>query len=251
MKATSAALVALGLQMISPVPVGAQELAGLRYRELVTGGASVDELLPLVVALHPLGAGPRGVEGRVVRALEDAGVGPVRIVSPRGPARWERGRSWFDALAADPDPTLAAALRPAAAQLAIFVDSIRERRPSRGRPIVIGYSQGGLVALALAAGHPASVGEVLAIGATLPRPLWPRERDGALPRVWAWHGAADPYVPLSRTRRALRAFARTGYDAVFVVEPGVGHTFAGPAHRALVAWLGATPALMDPRSADP
>ncbi|MAT27301.1 MAG: hypothetical protein CMN29_20500 [Sandaracinus sp.] len=161
----------------------------------------------------------------------------ARLVAPRGPLREGRGRAWIGAFAADPDDALSAALAPAAAGVAAFIGALRERVPTAGRPIVVGISQGGLVALALAARDPHAVGAVFVLGATLPRGLWPRATPMDPPRVWGWHGARDRYVPLRRTEVAFAAFRRRGYGAELEVDERRGHRFDGPARGALRAAL--------------
>ncbi len=202
--------------------------AGLVYEETLVGGAQVADALPLVIALHQLGAGPRGAS-RVFARASDC---PARIVAPRGPLRHPPGFSFIDAYAADPAEVLVPELRRGADRLARFIAEIRRERPTVGTPIVTGFSQGGIMTFALAALHPESVGIALPAAGTLPRPLWP-EASPDLPPILAFHGARDTIVPISGARAAIEHVRRLGRDAQLVVYPNAGHRFTREMRRAL------------------
>ena len=57
--------------------------------------------------------------------------------------------------------------------------------------------------------------------------------------TWAFHGDADPIVPLRHTERMVRAVRAAGGEPEVTVYPGVGHDSWDPAYRGerLAEWL--------------
>jgi predicted peptidase len=58
--------------------------------------------------------------------------------------------------------------------------------------------------------------------------------------VWAWHGDADPAVPVERSRRMIEAIKTAGGKPRYSELPGVGHDSWTPAYTradGVVPWL--------------
>jgi phospholipase/carboxylesterase len=90
-----------------------------------------------------------------------------------------------------------------------------------------GFSQGAIVALALALQHDGLCGRVLAFGACLPR------RPDTAPRhttLHFFHGSADRVIPAAAAREALQWLAVLHGDATIDVAEGIGHEL----HPALI-----------------
>jgi phospholipase/carboxylesterase len=197
-----------------------QRAGDLYYLELVTGGAAETAELPLVLALHGLGDDPASF-GALFSGFEF----PARIALVRAPNASGPGYSWFELTGGDLEK-YAAGIRRAADQLAVVARQIAHDRPTRGLPIVTGFSQGGALSFALAALHPNSIRAAFPVGGWLPRELQPDKaaRDTArAPSVVALHGEADTRVPVQAARDAVSALERAGYKAELVTFPGVGH----------------------------
>jgi phospholipase/carboxylesterase len=205
--------------------------AGLRYQETVVGGGRASDRLPLVIALHQLGAGPRGA----ARVFDDGIHCPARVIAPRGALRHPPGFSFIDALAADPGDVLAVELRRGAEQLARFIEAVRRDRPTTGTPIVTGFSQGGMLTFALVALHPDVVGVAFPGAGFLPRRLWPRQRTEGFPPVVAFHGERDSIVRHEWARDTIAHFARIGVAARLQTHRNVGHRFTAAMKRELRA----------------
>src|SRR5262249_25864041 len=92
--------------------------------------------------------------------------------------------------------------------------------------IIVGFSQGAVLAYALAARHPDEIIAAFPVSGAFPRPLWPK---GASAPVHALHGTADTMLPIDLSREAVKAFP----NADLREFPGVGHTLS-PDMR---AWL--------------
>lgn len=223
----------------SPAPEGKAdtsrpEPAPLEFVERVTGGASGDATLPLVIAVHGLGDRPE----RFVRLFERLPF-PVRVVAPRGPAKHGRGYSWFPVRRLPPDPNdaeMVAGIRASAERLAALARWLAKHRPTRGKPVVTGFSQGGMLSFALAVHHPDAIAAALPVSGALPPALLP---EGPVTRpIHALHGTADRVVPFRHGEATARAIAAvTKEESRLQRFPGVGHTVSPEMRAALYAAL--------------
>jgi phospholipase/carboxylesterase len=198
--------------------------AQLERLELVTGGARADDALPLVVAIHGLGDTPSGLvplfEGFPLAA---------RVVLPRAPTPHAGGGSWFP-LPWDRggEAAFERGVAAAAAQLAALLETLPRERPTEGRPVVTGFSQGGILAFALATTRPDLVSAAIPIAGGLPRGLWPRAlpRGASAVRLRALHGRNDEVLPPQPTEALVAHLRRLGFDAELRLFPGTGHALS-------------------------
>lgn len=205
----------------APDADGFGRAAGLRYLEIVQGGKA-DASLPMVVMIHGMGDRARA---ELVDAL---GVTlPARFILPQAPDAYGDGYSWFGYMIRGDNPpgALANGIASADARLARALDALRTQRPTLGRPIVTGFSQGGMLSFALALRHPELVELAQPISGTLPEPLWPTARatNGWQPPIRALHGNADTIVPIDGSQRLTAKLQELGYDATLMEFPEVGH----------------------------
>ncbi|MBI5014348.1 MAG: prolyl oligopeptidase family serine peptidase [Deltaproteobacteria bacterium] len=174
---------------------------------------------PLLLFLH--GVGERGNELEKVavhgvpKQIEEGVALPFVVVSPQCPA----GRFWDNAL------------------LIRLLDEVNSSgRIDADRVYVTGLSMGGYATWSLAGEQPWRFAAAAPVcGGGDPR------RVGRLRRVpvWAFHGAKDPVVPVSASRRMVEALLRCGGDARLTIYPDAGHdcwteTYANPE---LYEWL--------------
>lgn len=196
------------------------EVAGVVLVERVIGGAPT-EPLPLIVALHGLGDDPRSFLGLFEGMALHARVASARGIDPYP----NGGYAWLPPLGgreldrrADPLQRAVTALEPAIRELA-------GRDSTCGAPVVTGFSQGGMLAFALAVRESPAVGEAIPVSGLLPPRLRPRPGTATdRPRVTALHGAADRVVPIAPARATVAALRAAGYRADLREHPGVGHT---------------------------
>ncbi len=211
--------------------------AGLHYYEVVTGGADIDARLPMLVALHGLGDRPETFSS-LLRAIDL----PARLIFPRALDEYEGGGfSWFAQRARDPQiAQLASGITRAAHAVAATVHDLLAQRSTRGRPVVTGFSQGGMVTFALATSHPELFSAAFPVGGWLPPPLWPEHLDDPrdYPPIVALHGDIDRAVALGPTQAAISELRRLGFAAQLHVYPGIGHAIPPPMRHELLQLVG-------------
>jgi phospholipase/carboxylesterase len=212
------------------------EIAGVHVIERTLGGASPEERLPAIVALHPLDGDPTGFYD-----LLDSYPKKARLVLPHGQPSGG-GYRWFDFNPATGASGLPAAVERVAGVLQAL--GKRSERPTEGRPIVLGFSQGAMLAYALAVLHPDLVRGVVPISGTLAPTLIPATWPAGQPRppVLAFHGSQDPIFPVQRIRETVARLKQLGLEATLREYP-VAHETAPDEERdirAAVARLAAS-----------
>jgi phospholipase/carboxylesterase len=215
---------------VAPVAVEVLPRAGeIHYLELVTAGADPESPLPMIIALHGLGDSPQGF-----RTLLEDFDRPARVILPRALDAYEEGWSWFPIRARDRDvEALARGIARAADALAPAIDELTQTRPTVGKPIVTGFSQGGMLSFQLAVHHGELFSAALPIGGWLPEPLWPLAIDanpGVAPPIIAFHGDADAAVPYEPTKLAVDRLRELGYRVDLETYVGVGHMISSDIH---------------------
>ena len=187
----------------------------LQFVEYVTAGAKPDAKLPLVIAIHGLGDRPEHFVG-----LFHDYPAQVRVVAPRGPTAHNRGYSWFPVKlpVRGDDAAMVDGIRGSAAKVAALTRYLARKRPTKGRPVVTGFSQGGILSFALAASEPDLFAVAIPMAGSLPPALWPKAGARTVP-VQAVHGDADRVVPLAGAEATVARLS----GAKLLVLPGVAH----------------------------
>ena len=142
---------------------------------------------PLLVLLHALG----DHEGSLFQLSPYLPLDQV-IASPRGPIASASGWSWFDVAASRPAP-----LNKAADALA---DWIRKSRGSASSVAVLGFSQGGVLALQTLRRHPGLVDSAIMLSAIADETVDPGdpELEVVRPPVFWGRGTSDDVIPDSQ-----------------------------------------------------
>jgi phospholipase/carboxylesterase len=192
----------------------------VHYLEFVTAGADPETPLPMIIAIHGLGDSPQGFRG-----LLEGFDRPARVILPRALDAYEEGGwSWFPIRARDRDvAALAQGIDHAADVLAPAIEQLCAERPTVGKPIVTGFSQGGMLSFALAVQHGELFSASLPIGGWLPEPLWPSSGKPSAPPIIAFHGDADVAVRYEPTKLAVEHLRALGYRVELETYVGVGH----------------------------
>jgi phospholipase/carboxylesterase len=207
------------------------EPTSLPFVEMTTAGASSEAALPLIVALHGLGDRPENFIGLFGELPVQA-----RVVAPHSHAPYGDGFAWFPPSSPMSDES-APAMASAADDIARFAADMARARPTLGKPIVTGFSQGGALSYAVAVRHADALAVSVPISGWLPPPLWPSEAPHDAPRIFAFHGSADQRVPLERDRAGVDALQKAGFQMQFQVAQGVEHSIPTTTRQTVLALL--------------
>jgi len=193
---------------------------------------------PTILALHGWGASAHDLLG-LAPYLHG---GQALVLCPQGPFGFEigpgaRGYGWFPLGERGLDPV---EFRKGATALRAFVDEALARYPvERRKVVVLGFSQGGVMAYDLALREPGRFAGLAALSAWLPKPL--SDSIPALPEhagmpVLVQHGTADPMIEVARARESRDLLAARGVGLTYR-EYEMGHEIRPEALRDLVGWL--------------
>lgn len=210
----------------------AETLAGLPFVEVVTGGASQADALPVVFALHGLGDRPEAFARLFVGLPVKARVIALRAIEP-----YSSGFSWFRFQGVSDDER-AEGIREAARVVAKAMREVREKRPVVGKPIVTGFSQGGMLSFELGVNHPSEVGAAFPISGYLPPRLIPESNTTPdRPRIEALHGEDDARLPIEPTRVEVERLQKLSVPVRLREYPGVGHSVSAEMRQDLFSLL--------------
>lgn len=175
--------------------------------------------MPLVVAMHGLGDSNQGYA-----PLFQDYPGRARIIVAQAPQPHGNGYSWFTTRVRDgAAEVLAAEVAAAADEAAVLLAELMHRYPKAGKPVVTGFSQGGMMSMALAVRHPELVAKAVPVAGWLPEPLWPTELPADAPPIVALHGTVDTVLPFQKTERGIQHLKGLGWDAEIVAYTNVRH----------------------------
>ncbi|MCH8890349.1 MAG: dienelactone hydrolase family protein [Myxococcales bacterium] len=160
--------------------------------------------------------------------------GPARV--PGGPG--QVGYGWFPLK--DGGPTDPAEVRKGIDALQGFIDEALAVHPVDRRKIVIlGFSQGGVMAYDLALRDPAAYAGLVALSSWLPDPMAesiPANPELANLQTLVIHGTQDPMISVDLARESRDALAKLGVPASYR-EYEMGHEINPDALRQIVSWL--------------
>ncbi|MFT3711370.1 MAG: dienelactone hydrolase family protein [Archangium sp.] len=164
----------------------------------------------MIIVLHAMGGEPSGV----LEMFRGYG-GRARLIVPFGHPKGNM-YAWYE--------SEADAAREGD-RLASWISAVVAARPTEGKPVVTGFSQGGIMSFVIATTHPDEISAAVPISGLLPAALYPSAavRSAKLPPVFAFHGAEDLAVPVSGARASIVELQRVGYSATLREFSGIGH----------------------------
>ena len=193
---------------------------------------------PTILALHGWGASAHDLLG-LAPYLHG---GQALVLCPQGPFSFEvgpglRGYGWFPLGDRGLDPE---EFQKGAAALGAFVDEALARYPvERRKVVVVGFSQGGVMAYDLALRDPGRFAGLAALSSWFPKPLSdsiPILPEHAGMPVLVQHGTADEMIGVARARESRDLLAARGVGLTYR-EYEMGHEIRPEALRDLVSWL--------------
>ena len=204
-------------------------VAGVRYLERLRGGSRSDERLPMVIVLHGLGGTPEGY------AAGFGGIGKARVILPEGAYEGGGGRKWWERglhdIVEEGRPEDIAQWNAASDRLSEFIRQITKCRPTLGKPIVTGGSQGGEATLLVATQHRRQISAAVSVDGDMPDLFWRRRMAPTL----MINGTGDTTVPFAWAKAHAEAAISRGSPLVFWPMPSEGHAITSAMSK---AWLG-------------
>lgn len=204
-----------------------------------------DGPFPTIFALHGFGSNALDLLGLAPLLLG----GRALVIAPQGPDEVHldapggtqvAGYGWFPLVPGDPrarDPRAAA---QAIAAARAFVEQASARYPvDPERTAVLGFSQGGVIAYALALAEPQRFRALAALSSWLPddlaRSLPTVDRTDLA--VWIAHGTRDEVINVGRGRESATKVRAMGATTAFR-EYDMAHEVSAQSIVELDAWLG-------------
>lgn len=220
----------------SPVPPGllvrTGYAEGLYYIEAVIGrDARFDDRMPMAVLIHG-----RGDRARIPGGPFWGLGAPIRVIVPQAPDPLGQGFEWLPVrVGQNLVDRLTTSLLERAGQLAAMLKELTEALPTVGRPMIVGFSQGGLLTLTLALHHSDVVQAAFPLAAWLPPALVPpySRADIVHPRVRGLHGADDRIIAVGPTAELFGRLRARGFDADLETFEDAGHEMTDAMNRRL------------------
>jgi phospholipase/carboxylesterase len=199
-----------------------------------------DGPFPTLFALHGFGSHAFDLLGLAPGLLG----GSLLVIAPQGPLRiplgpGAYGYAWFPISGGGPLDL--AAFDAGRKALDEFMEQARQRYPiDPSRQLVLGFSQGGVMAFDQALRQPDRFAGLMALSSWLPAEL--ARTYLALPAhqllpTLVQHGTSDDLVPLERATQSLRLLRELGIPVTFS-EYEMGHEVSQESLADLNRWLG-------------
>jgi phospholipase/carboxylesterase len=199
---------------------------------------SGDGPFPTIFAMHGWGSSAMDLLGLAPFVAE----GRFLVICPQGPHEVEigavNGYGWYQMRPGSrPDEEK---VGPAVEQLRMFIDEASSRYPVDKRKIVVlGFSQGGMMAYNLAMRWPEKFAALVGIGTAFPEYLVElisnHETIQQLPTM-VQHGRADPMLEIARARKSVETLRSLKVPVTFR-EYDCGHEVSADGVRDLSRFL--------------
>lgn len=209
-------------------------LGGFDYIEAILGPMQhPDEAMPLIVLLHGRGGRP------TIPAGPYHPTRPLRLFIPRAPEPLNDGYTWLATWTNSGEiELLTSSLSERVEELMPVIDEFSALRPTQGKPIVGGFSQGGIMTFGLVTRFPERFSAAFSIAGWLPPALRPTEPDVSIfPPILAVHGGNDVVVPTRLGRETVDHLRSTGLSVESSEFEGVGHVVSADMNRIVRSWI--------------
>jgi phospholipase/carboxylesterase len=183
--------------------------APLASLEVLTGGATASEPLPLVIALHGRGDTADGFT-RAFRGMPTR----ARVLLLRAPIPEGDTAAWFTFAPVDTWSRVASDLLALADRVVATIDALPPEQRS-APPIVTGFSQGAMICYALALRHPTRFAAFHPVSGALSEEMLRTDPGDPAhtPPIVAFHGTRDEIIPLDAEQGAIDRLRARGFRA--------------------------------------
>lgn len=209
---------------------------GLYYVEAVFGrGVGFDDPMPMAVLIHG-----RGDRARIPGGPFWGLGAPLRVIVPQAPDPLGEGFEWLPVrVGQNLVDRLTTSMLQRAGQIARMLHELTVTLPTVGKPMVVGFSQGGLLTFTLAVQHSDIVQAAFPLAAWLPPALVPayKRTDVGYPRIRGMHGTSDTVISVGPTEEVYALLDEREFDAELVLFDGVAHEMSEEMNAQLHAWL--------------
>lgn len=195
---------------------------------------------PTIIALHGWGASAMDLLGLAPLLMG----GQLQVICPQGPLAvplggGANGYGWFPLTGAG-QPTTTETLKQATDDVRAFVDAASERYPiDDQRLVVLGFSQGGVLAYRLALDDPGRFAGLAALSSWLPPALASdisaNDAHATLPTL-VQHGATDEVIAVARAQQSAESLRALGVPVTYR-EYAMGHEINAESFGDLSRWL--------------
>lgn len=174
-----------------------------------TEASNKNDDLPMLLALHGNGD---TTENFYETALDALSV-PVRIILLEGPIPKGTGNAW---------PWTSEDFRQYGEAVNEAVELLSDKYPTTQKPILLGFSGGGMMAYYQAVKHGSSYSHIFPISGKLSKDLLGDDSSNPGARVYAFHGKKDNVLSVSGGRNAVKLLTSMGITASLTEFDG-GH----------------------------
>jgi predicted esterase len=185
---------------------------------IAAAGAPLETARAAAVLLHGRGATANDILGLAAELGQD----DVAYLAPQAP-----GHTWYPLSFLAPleqnEPYLSRSL----ATVAAILEHLDSQGFGADRLVLVGFSQGGCLALEFAARNARRYGGVAGLSAGLIGPPGvPRSHPGTLSDTPIFLGCSDidPHIPLHRVQESRKVLGAMGAVVTERIYPGMGHT---------------------------
>jgi predicted esterase len=189
-----------------------------RGQPVLTFGPAPSAARLTVIATHGRGASAEDILG----LAGELSTPDVAFLAPQA-----AGRTWYPYSFLMPLDQNEPGLSSALGVIADLVDGLIAQRIPPGRIALLGFSQGGCLALEFAARHPRRYAGVVGLsGGLIGPPGTPRDYPDRLDGTPVFLGCSDvdPHIPLERVHETADVFRRMGAAVDERIYQGMGHT---------------------------
>ena len=204
--------------------------------QVASAGVPFERARAAVIMLHGRGAPAHDILGLAEEFRQD----DVAYLAPQAP-----GYQWYPLSFLAPLEQNEPHLSNALATVGAIVEHLAKTGLPAERVGLVGFSQGGCLALEYAARNARRYGAVAGLSAGLIGPPGaPRDYAGSLAGTPVFVGCSDldAHIPLARVQESTRVLGTLGAAATERIYPGMAHTINADEVAHVRAMLGAIPA---------